>query len=167
MIDKAFLLMRKVIFYDSIENYILEVEGEVFMKKIGGILITISVALAIFALVILGIYKWIDSRVRDAKTISSVTTEEYLEKIISNDNYVIVDARSKGEYEKEHVVGAVNIPYSEMDENICNRYGLKKKDVIVYAGDERTSELACEKLIELGYGGLDIGAYEFVTLDKE
>ena len=129
------------------------------MKKVYVILITICI--------ILVLYIGVDQSIRNSKPYSSVTTEEMLEKVISTDNYVIVDARTEVEYEQGHVVGAVNIPYDNMDEDICTYFGLDGKDVIVYSGDEKESNLACAKLVKLGYGGLDIGAYDAITLEKE
>ena len=129
------------------------------MKKVYVILITICI--------ILVLYIGVDQSIRSSKPYSSVTTEEMLEKVISTDNYVIVDARTEVEYEQGHVVGAVNIPYDNMDEDICTYFGLDGKDVIVYSGDEKESNLACAKLVKLGYGGLDIGAYDAITLEKE
>ncbi len=129
------------------------------MKKVCGILITVCLILAL--------YVCVDQSVRNSKPYSSATTEEMLEKVISTDNYIIVDARTEEEYEKGHVVGAVNIPYDKMEEDISSYIGLNEKDIIVYARDEKESNLACAKLIKLGYGGLDIGAYDAITLEKE
>lgn len=129
------------------------------MKKVCVILITVCL--------ILVLYVCVDQSVRNSKPYSSATTEEMLEKVISTDNYIIVDARTEEEYEKGHVVGAVNIPYDKIEEEIGSYIGLNEKDIIVYSRDEKESNLACTKLIKLGYGGLDIGAYDAITLEKE
>lgn len=113
------------------------------------------------------LYVCVDQSVRNSKPYSSVTTEEMLEKVISTGNYIIVDARTEEEYEKGHVVGAINIPYDKIEEDIGSYIGLNEKDIIVYARDEKESNLACAKIIKLGYGGLDIGAYDVITLEKE
>lgn len=129
------------------------------MKKVCGILITVCLVLVL--------YVCVDQSVRNSKPYSSVTTEEMLEKVISTGNYIIVDARTEEEYEKGHVVGAINIPYDKIEEDIGSYIGLNEKDIIVYARDEKESNLACAKIIKLGYGGLDIGAYDVITLEKE
>ena len=85
------------------------------MKKVCVILITVCL--------ILVLYVCVDQSVRNSKPYSSATTEEMLEKVISTDNYIIVDARTEEEYEKGHVVGAVNIPYDKIEEEIGSYIG--------------------------------------------
>ena len=133
------------------------------MKKIYVILITICLSICLA----FGVYMWVDYSVRSSKPYSSVTTEEQLEKVIMAGNHIIIDTRTEAEYEKGHVVGAVNIPYDKIEEEIGSYIGLDEKDVIVYSGNQKESDLACELLIELGYGGLSIGAYDAITLEKE
>ena len=136
------------------------------MKKRYAILITI-VTICLSVCVAFGVYMWVDYSVRSSKPYSATTTEEQLEKVIMAGNYIIIDARPEAEYEKGHVVGAVNIPYDRIEEDIGSYIGLDEKDVIVYSGNQEESDLACELLIELGYGGLSIGAYDAITLGKE
>lgn len=69
----------------------------------------------------------------------------HLRKHIADNDYILVDVRSQEEYEKEHIIGAVNIPaYRDPDtsayddvERIVNMFkSLKKqnpeKDLIIY-----------------------------------
>src|SRR3989338_41840 len=56
-------------------------------------------------------------------------------------NFILVDLRSSEEYEKEHIIGAVNIPaykdpdtsaYSDVDRIVNSFKDLKNKNIIVY-----------------------------------
>lgn len=59
-----------------------------------------------------------------------------------DDSFILVDLRSREEYEKEHIVGAINIPaykdpdtsaYNEVDRIVSEFSGLPKdKEIIVY-----------------------------------
>ena len=40
-----------------------------------------------------------------------------LEEVLKENNYIIVDVRTKEEYDSSHVVGSINIPYDTIDEN--------------------------------------------------
>lgn len=92
------------------------------------------------------------------------TKNEVLEQIINEDNYVIVDVRTKEEYESGHVVGSINIPYDEIDEDTDLD---KDKTIIVYCRSGNRSSTAYNTLKNLGYEVYDLGAYDTINLDKE
>ena len=87
-----------------------------------------------------------------------------LQQILEENNYIIVDVRTKEEYEEGHVKGAINIPYDEIDENVELS---KEKTILVYCKSGRRSKIAYEKLKTLGYEVYDLGAYEKIELEKE
>lgn len=87
-----------------------------------------------------------------------------LDKIIEEDNYIIVDVRSGNEFRKSHVVDAVNIPYDEINSDI----GLDKdKTVLVYCMSGNRSGIAYDILTDLGYEVYDLGAFSEIHLPKE
>ena len=49
---------------------------------------------------------------------TSTTEQPDIQKLIDEGEYVIVDVRTKEEYEESHIKEAINIPYDEIDENI-------------------------------------------------
>lgn len=102
----------------------------------------------------------------NTNTSTSVKTskEEDFEKIVTEDNYVVVDVRTKEEYDEGHVVGAVNIPYDEIDESTKLD---KNKTIMVYCRSGKRSSIAYETLKRLGYDVFDLGAYDSITLEKE
>ena len=75
--------------------------------------------------------------------------------------HIIVDVRSKEEYETGHLEGAINIPYDEIDENI----GLDRdKTIMVYCKSGVRSYEAYNRLINLGYDVIDLGAYDSIDM---
>lgn len=95
---------------------------------------------------------------------SSPSKEEKLEKIIEENNYTIVDVRTKEEYEESHLKGAINIPYDQIDENIELD---KDKTILVYCKSGRRSHIAYTTLKDLNYEVFDLGAFNSINLEKE
>ena len=64
------------------------------------------------------------------------------------DDYILVDLRSRQEYEKEHIIGAVNIPtYKDPDNSISLEGEQKEKDRII----RRFKELSDQDIIVYCY----------------
>ena len=89
--------------------------------------------------------------------------ETMIESIISGGNYIVVDVRTKEEYDEGHVVDAINIPVDEINSEIELD---KNKTILVYCKSGKRSSQARTKLKNLGYNVVDLGAYDSVTLDK-
>ena len=87
-----------------------------------------------------------------------------LEEVLKENNYIIVNVRTKEEYDSSHVVGSINIPYDTIDENTDLD---KSKTIIVYCRSGKRSSIASETLKKLGYNVLDLGAFDSINLDKE
>ncbi len=87
-----------------------------------------------------------------------------LEEVLKENNYIIVDVRTKEEYDTSHVVGSINIPYDTIDENTDLD---KSKTIMVYCRSGKRSSIAAETLKNLGYNVLDLGAFDSINLDKE
>ncbi len=93
-----------------------------------------------------------------------LTMEEKLDKVLKEDNYIVLDVRYDYEYDSGHVVNSINIPYDQIDSSINLD---KNKIILVYCKSGKRSKIAYDKLIELGYDVIDLGAYSNVKLDKE
>ena len=83
-----------------------------------------------------------------------------LDKIVNENNYVIVDVRTKEEYDTGHVKDAINIPVDTINDKVELD---KNKTIIVYCRSGKRSATAKQKLIDLGYKVYDLGAYESIT----
>jgi len=99
-------------------------------------------------------------------TLCGCTSEEKfnLETIIQENNYIIVDVRTKEEYDESHVVDAINIPYDEIDKDINLD---NNKIIFVYCKSGKRSNIAYANLTHLGYTVYDLGAFSNVNLEKE
>lgn len=87
-----------------------------------------------------------------------------LDSIISENNYIVLDVRTKEEYASGHVVDSLNIPVDEIDSNINID---KSKTILVYCRSGVRSKKAKDTLVDLGYKVYDMGSFSSVPLDKE
>ena len=90
--------------------------------------------------------------------------ENELDKILKENNYIVVDVRTEEEYNTGHVVNSLNIPYDEIDEDTDLD---KTKTILVYCKSGVRSNKAYNTLKSLGYNAYDLGAYDSVKLNKE
>lgn len=90
--------------------------------------------------------------------------EKTLEVIMQENEYVIVDVRTKEEYEDSHLKEAINIPYNEINENTELD---KEKTILVYCRSGNRSGIAYNVLKNLGYDVYNLGAFEEIDLPKE
>ena len=91
--------------------------------------------------------------------------EETVYDFIKDKKYVVIDVRTKEEYEQGHVKDAINIPYDELDSNL----ELKKDDIIlVYCRSGTRSNIAYNTLKKMGYKVVyDLGSIDNVELPIE
>lgn len=82
-----------------------------------------------------------------------------LQKIIDENNYIIVDVRTKEEFDEGHLKDALNIPYEEIGENIFEQ----GKIILVYCKSGKRSKIAYDTLKQNGYNAYDLGAYDKIT----
>lgn len=87
-----------------------------------------------------------------------------LKSIILENNYVIVDVRTKEEYQESHLKNAINIPYNEIDEDTKLD---KNKTILVYCKSGNRSGIAKRTLEQLGFKVYDLGRYDSIGLPKE
>lgn len=85
-------------------------------------------------------------------------------KLMLENEYVIVDVRTREEYELGHIEKAINIPYDELDENVDLD---KEKIIFVYCKSGNRSKIAYNILKELDYTVYDLGAFTKIDLPRE
>ena len=84
------------------------------------------------------------------------------------EGYILLDVRTKGEYESGYIPGAINIPLSDIDEKIISSLPDKSQMILVYCRSGNRSREASDKLSKLGYsnvleiGGINAGKGEIV-----
>ncbi len=79
---------------------------------------------------------------------------EILHEIENNPKYIIIDVRDEDEYNQEHINGAINIPYENIERG---NYKIPiGKIPVVYCMRGGISMMAARKLYEKGYEVLNI-----------
>lgn len=71
--------------------------------------------------------------------------------LINRSDAVVVDVRDKKEFESGHIVDAINIPLSKLDQRITELEKHKDKPVVVVCKMGQHSSEACNKLLSAGY----------------
>ncbi len=85
-------------------------------------------------------------------------------ELMNTKEYIILDVRTKEEYESGHIKDAINIPYDTINENTNLD---RNKNIFVYCRSGSRSKTAYEKLKNLGYSVYDLGAFSSIDLPKE
>ena len=86
----------------------------------------------------------------------------------SESGYIIIDARTREEYDEGHIPGAILIPEYEIADRAEKELPDKNQLILVYCRSGRRSKIAAEELVKLGYtnvkefGGIIDWEYEIV-----
>lgn len=87
------------------------------------------------------------------KTVPLVSEQELSNLLVTNKKTIVLDTRSKEEFEVSHIEGAKFIDYSDFDPSMLQ--GIDKNDtVVVYCSVGYRSEKIGEKLQKLGYNNV-------------
>ena len=87
------------------------------------------------------------------------------------EGYILLDVRTKEEYESGYIPGAINIPLSDINENVVSSLPDKSQIILVYCRSGNRSRQASDKLVNLGYaniieiGGINSWKGEIIKID--
>ena len=87
------------------------------------------------------------------------------------EGYILLDVRTKEEYESGYIPGAINIPLSDINENVVSSLPDKSQMILVYCRSGNRSRQASDKLSKLGYtnireiGGINCWKGEIIKID--
>jgi len=92
-------------------------------------------------------------------------------EFVTNSKAILIDVRSFEEFEKNHIEGAINIPYDTITkEKLDNVTNSEIDNIIVYCQSGGRSKEAAIKIIEFGYTNVyDLGSinnWEIETNEK-
>ena len=96
----------------------------------------------------------------------NITAEEAKTIMDTEQGYVILDTRTREEYDQGHIPGAIVIPHEKIAEKAEEVLTDKDQLILVYCRSGRRSKIAAEALAELGYtnirefGGINDWPYE-------
>ena len=79
-----------------------------------------------------------------------ISVREMFEIIKTNNNAILLDVRSKQEYEEGHINGSINIPVYELEKTAKIKLN-KESIIIVYCSAGVRSKRAVQTLRKLGY----------------
>ncbi len=95
-----------------------------------------------------GFDEWIKSG-KEADKINRISPSEFEKTYKKNDSETVIDVRRPGEYDSEHVEGAVNIPLDFINENLAEFP--KDKNFIIHCGGGYRSMTAASILKSRGW----------------
>ena len=131
------------------------------MKKIGfGLLILIILSS-------FGCASMTDDKVEGKISPVKITAEE-AKKMMDDEEILVVDVRTKEEFQEGHVENAINIPLDVIGEEISTVLSSQEDPVLLYCRSGNRSGQAAKILVDLGYlkvydfGGINDWPYDVV-----
>ncbi len=83
--------------------------------------------------------------------VKNITTKELKQKIDNKEEFILIDCRTKAEYEKGHIDGPILIPYDELKERHLELNADKGSQIIIYCRTGHRSLIGAKILESLGY----------------
>ena len=80
-----------------------------------------------------------------------ISMKEAVSIMETEDNYIILDVRTKEEYQEKHIPGAVNLPNETISTADIPELPVKEQLILVYCRSGNRSKQAAKKLAALGY----------------
>lgn len=88
-----------------------------------------------------------------------ITASAVKSRLDKGEQLIIVDVRTKEEYDDGHIPKSLLIPYDEIEVKAASLLPDKNAAIIVYCRTGRRSEIAANSLLKLGYTNVaDMGA---------
>jgi len=84
----------------------------------------------------------------------SISAEEAKEVMDNETQYLILDVRTKEEFDEGHIPEAVLLPNEEIDEDVSEVLPDKEQKILVYCRSGNRSKQASDKLSKLGYSNI-------------
>ena len=95
-------------------------------------------------------------------------TEKINPEVMIDNNTVLIDVRTKEEFKSGHLEKAINIPYTEIEEQIKSITKDNHKNIVVYCKSGRRSGIAQKTLMQMGYKNVvNGGGYKDLLKQQE
>lgn len=102
-------------------------------------------------LVLLLMFTGCSNTSRQNNTYEKLSMSEGLERMKSDEDYILLDVRRADEFEAGHIPGAVNLPNEEIATEEIPSLPDKEQTIYIYCRSGNRSKQAAEKLLALGY----------------
>ena len=131
------------------------------MKKLRGMILMLIISISLFGL----------TACQDGgnnTTYEQITPQQAKEIMDTEQDYIIIDARTEEEFAEGHIENAILIPEYEIKDRAEKELPDKEALILVYCRSGRRSKIASEELVKLGYtnvkefGGIIDWPYETV-----
>ena len=87
-----------------------------------------------------------------------MSPKQAIDKMSEEENYIIVDVRTKEEYDEKHIKDAINIPLASIGDKMPDELPDLDEKIYVYCRSGNRSHQAARRLNKLGYTNvIDIG----------
>ena len=86
-----------------------------------------------------------------ATVINTIDAEKAIEMMASGEPYVLVDVRTKAEYDEGHIEGALLLPLDQLETLAESQLKDKDATLLIYCRSGNRSAQASALLLELGY----------------
>lgn len=83
--------------------------------------------------------------------VPEISVEEVKDALDQEANLIVLDVRTKGEYEKGNIQNSINVPVDEIEKDILSKIPTKDVKIFVYCLSGSRSVAAVEQMIKLGY----------------
>ena len=90
----------------------------------------------------------------DAPAYRQVSSDEAAAMMASESDYLILDVRTREEYEQSHIPGAVCVPNESIGSGELSALPRKDQLILVYCRSGNRSKQAAQKLADAGYTNL-------------
>ena len=123
-------------------------------------IVLLLLAISLIAFVIMGCSKQTGKTGGDKSGgYQKITPAVVKERLDKGEKLIIVDVRTKEEYDDGHIPNSLLIPYDEIEAKAATLLPDKNASIIVYCRSGRRSEIAAKSLVKLGYTNVaDMGA---------
>ena len=133
------------------------------MKKCKGLIIMLLISLSLFGATACG------GEQEKTSTYEQINAKQAKAIMDTEEDYIIVDARTEEEFAEGHIENAILIPEYEIATRAKKELPDKEQLILVYCRSGRRSKIASEELVKLGYsnvkefGGIIDWPYEIVN----
>lgn len=83
--------------------------------------------------------------------IPQISAEEFKAAVDKKENFILIDVRTKDEYQRGKIKGSINIPLDKVKNNILEKVPNKSARIYVYCFSGSRSVYAVEMMTKLGY----------------
>ena len=131
------------------------------MKKLRGLVLMLFISLSLFGLTAC-------QEGGNNATYEQITPQQAKEIMDTEQEYIIIDARTEEEFAEGHIENAILIPEYEIKDRAEKELPDKDALILVYCRSGRRSKIASEELVKLGYtnvkefGGIIDWPYDIV-----